>query len=68
MVIHSCNVQFRLFRPTNLQQCPYLIWTSHGVHRHPPPPPSSTPKELIKGLVQLIHRIQDPTLTTGIIT
>lgn len=62
---HLCNVQFRLFRPKDLSRCPYIIWTSHGIHSHPPPPPSRTPTELVNGLLQLIHRIQDPALTTG---
>lgn len=62
---HLCNVQFRLFRPLDLIACPYIIWTSHGEHLHPPPPPSRTPTELVNGLIQTIQRIQDPSLTIG---
>ena len=50
-----CNVQFRLFRPLDLIACPYIIWTSHGKHLHPPSPPSRTPVELINGLIQTIQ-------------
>ncbi|OAF57839.1 hypothetical protein VC83_05497 [Pseudogymnoascus destructans] len=64
-LIHTnCNVQFRLFQPYNLIDCPYIIWTSHGVHCHPPPPPSRTPQQLVDSLLTVIKKINDPSLTT----
>ncbi|KFY25698.1 hypothetical protein V491_01634, partial [Pseudogymnoascus sp. VKM F-3775] len=64
LIHQNCNVQFRLFRPYDLIDCPYIIWTSHGVHCHPPPPPSRTPQQLVNSLLTVIKKINDPSLTT----
>ena len=61
----ECNVEFQLFVPEDLSDCPFIIWVSTGVHTHPPPPPTATPEVLIKGLIDTIQKIPDPTLTTG---
>jgi hypothetical protein len=58
-----CKVVFNIFRPINLQETPYIIWVSSGLHSHPPPPPSRTPDQYLKEILQVIQRIQDPSLT-----
>jgi hypothetical protein len=61
----NCKVTFNLFRPKDQEEYPYIIWTSHGIHTHPPPPGTRTPKEYIQGLIRIIQRINDPALTTS---
>ena len=35
-----CDVIFNALVPVDIGQCPYILFTSHGVHKHPPPPPT----------------------------
>jgi hypothetical protein len=51
--------------PVDIKQCPYIIFTSHGVHKHPPPPPTKAPEHILRGIKDLILQMQDPSLTTG---
>ena len=60
-----CNVIFTALVPVDIEQCPYILFTSQGVHIHPPPPPSKAPERILQGVKQIIKEIQDPTLTTG---
>lgn len=60
-----CDVIFNALVPTDIEQCPYIIFTSHGVHKHPPPPPSKAPERILEGVKRIIEQIQDPNLTTG---
>jgi hypothetical protein len=60
----SCGVVFNIFIPTDLQICPYLLFDSHGVHKHPPPP-NRPPEKIIK---DLIHDMKYHNLTLGIET
>ncbi|OCK85458.1 hypothetical protein K432DRAFT_33984 [Lepidopterella palustris CBS 459.81] len=60
---YRCSVTFNLFRPTDPIATPYIIFTSHGVHSHPPPPPTKTPEQLLTSLLGVIRSISDPSLT-----
>ncbi|BCR90626.1 uncharacterized protein ACHE_60512A [Aspergillus chevalieri] len=60
-----CDVIFNALVPTNIEQCPYIIFTSHGVHKHPPPPPSKAPERILGGVKRIIEQIRDPNLTTA---
>ena len=51
--------------PVDITRCPYLVFTSHGIHKHPPPPPSKAPERILQGIKKIIQQIRDPTLTTG---
>ncbi|KAJ7840702.1 hypothetical protein B0H14DRAFT_3457907 [Mycena olivaceomarginata] len=42
----DCDVKFRVWFPTNLQDCPFVLVTSQGVHCHPIPLPEKTPQTL----------------------
>ena len=63
----SCGVVFNIFILTDLQICLYLLFVSHGVHKHPPPP-NRPPEKIIKDLLRLIHDMKYPNLTLGIKT
>lgn len=41
---------------------PYILFTSHGVHTHPPPPPNKQPAEMLNDILDIIKRIKDPQL------
>lgn len=51
--------------PDNLEQYPYIIWTSHGIHTHLPPPPTRAPPELVEELQSVIRRATDASTTRG---
>lgn len=42
---------------------PYFIFTSIGVHSHPPSPPTTPPAQVAQDIVDLIRRLRDPGLT-----
>jgi hypothetical protein len=56
---------FNALIPIDLDQCPYILFISHGVHKHPPPPPTKAPERIIQNITRIIQEIQDPSLTTG---
>lgn len=60
-----CDVIFNALIPVDINQCPYILFTSHGVHKHPPPPPTKPPERILQGVKRIIQQIQDPSLTTG---
>ena len=60
-----CSVVFTALVPVDIDQIPYILFTSHGVHQHPPPAPHKPPMEIVQQVKQLIQRIQDPSMTTG---
>ncbi|KAJ1712953.1 hypothetical protein NYO67_4873 [Aspergillus flavus] len=41
----TCEVVFNGLVPVDISQCPYILFTSHGVHKHPPPP-STKPRHM----------------------
>lgn len=60
-----CQVEFNIIIPTNLELYPFYLFTSHGVHSHPPPPPTKHPKVLAQELLYLIAQANDPSMTVG---
>lgn len=60
-----CEVEFHILIPINLEDHPYYLFTSVGVHNHAPPPPSKVPEVLSQEIVDLIRRSQDPNITAG---
>ena len=56
---------FNALVPVDISKCPYILFTSRGVHKHPPPPPTKPPERILQGIKQIIQQMQDPTLTTG---
>lgn len=67
LVHQPCEVTFDIIIPQNLEETPYYLFHSQGVHTHAPPPPHKTPEQLTKEIINLIHQINDPGLTTGIL-
>ncbi|OJJ57920.1 hypothetical protein ASPSYDRAFT_1018177 [Aspergillus sydowii CBS 593.65] len=64
-LIHTpCEVIFNALVPVDLEGCPYVAFSSHGVHRHPPPLPSQTPKRIPKGISDVEVQKRDRGLTT----
>lgn len=51
--------------PIDPIKCPYALFTSHGIHTHPPPPPSKAPKAILLEIAELIKRMRNPDLTTS---
>ncbi|KAJ7889899.1 hypothetical protein B0H14DRAFT_2561582 [Mycena olivaceomarginata] len=54
----DCDVKFRVWFPTNLQDCPFVLVTSQGVHRHPIPLPEKTPQVLRSQILQLLRTLR----------
>lgn len=44
-----------------------MIWTSHGVHTHPPPPPTRYPVELLKDILGLNQCMDTISLTPDLL-
>lgn len=60
-----CSVVFTGLVPVDIDRCPYILFTSHGVHQHAPPSPYKLPEKIFQGVKQIIRNIRDPSLTTG---
>jgi hypothetical protein len=60
-----CEVVFHIMVPILLEACPYMLFTSHGIHSHPPPPPNNAPQAIMNGVMQLVKEMRDPSLTLG---
>jgi hypothetical protein len=60
-----CDVIFNALIPVDISQCPYILFISHGVHKHPPPPPTKPPERILQAVKQMIQQIQDSSLTTA---
>jgi hypothetical protein len=61
----DCNVKFIHLLPDDLERNPFCIWISIGEHSHLPPPPTKTPQIILDEISDIIKRINDPNLTTG---
>jgi hypothetical protein len=44
---------------------PFVLFVSFGVHTHPPPPPTKTPRQIQQDIIALIQQQDTATLTTG---
>jgi hypothetical protein len=60
-----CPVVFHILVPVNLTACPYLTFTSIGVHNHPPPPPNTLPTQVVDSLVGVVRNMNQPGMTLG---
>lgn len=49
----------------DINQRPYILFISHGIHKHPPPPPTKSPERILHGIENILQEIRDPTITTG---
>lgn len=65
LVHRPCSVKFRLFKPRDIRNCPYIIWTSHGIHEHPLPPSSRTHRILLDNITSLIQQMDEPSSGTS---
>jgi hypothetical protein len=61
----KCGVIFTALVPVNIQETPYFVFTSHGIHQHPPPPPHKPPEQILKGIESIIRNMRNPSLTLG---
>lgn len=59
----KCSVIFTALVPVNIQETPYILFTSHGIHQHPPPPPHKPPEQILKGIESIIRNMRNPSLT-----
>jgi len=60
-----CSVIFSIIMPNDLTATPYILFTSHGTHTHPPPPPNKAPKRMVSEILAVIDRTLNPALTAG---
>ncbi|WPH03339.1 Hypothetical protein R9X50_00621600 [Acrodontium crateriforme] len=63
MIKTGCSVRWHIFIPDDLDQTPYITFTSHGIHSHPPPPPSRIPNRYATDIRMLIQRMGSDDLT-----
>lgn len=61
----KCSVIFTALVPVDIQECPFIIFTSHGIHQHPPPPPHKPPELILRGIENIIRQMRNPSLTLG---
>ena len=61
----TCSVIFTGLVPVDINSCPYILFTSRGVHQHAPPPPHKPPEKIFQGVKQIIRNMRDPSMTTG---
>ncbi|EAW25652.1 uncharacterized protein NFIA_044710 [Aspergillus fischeri NRRL 181] len=47
----------------DVQNCPFIVFTSHGIHQHPPPPPHKPPELILRGVERIIKQMRNPSLT-----
>jgi hypothetical protein len=47
----------------DIRTCPFVTFTSHGIHQHPPPPPHKPPELVLKRIAEIIRQIRNPSLT-----
>ena len=59
----TCGVKFFRIVPADMALYPYIIWVSIGTHTHPPPAINKTPRDIRQGLLDIVQRINDPSLT-----
>jgi len=57
----KCGVKYTKIVPLDIEQCPYVILISRGVHSHPPPPPNRVPITIRSRLQDLIRQANDDT-------
>ena len=65
MILQGCEVKWNIYIPIQQENTPCILLTSHGTHLHAPPPPKKTPRALIKGILNVLRKVDDPTLTPG---
>nr|POE50467.1 hypothetical protein CFP56_73885 [Quercus suber] len=58
-----CGVIFTKLVPLDRKTTPFITFTSHGIHTHPPPPPSKSPAAIRSEMQELIGRCDIGTLT-----
>ncbi|KAJ7913928.1 hypothetical protein B0H13DRAFT_1612047 [Mycena leptocephala] len=54
----DCDVKFRILFPVDLKQCPFVLVTSKGVHRHPIPLPEKTPRAARSHILGLLRTLR----------
>lgn len=54
----DCHVKFRAWIPVNRSECPYILITSEGVHKHPIPLPEKTPQAVRSQLLTLLQNLR----------
>ncbi|KAJ7717098.1 hypothetical protein B0H14DRAFT_3522115 [Mycena olivaceomarginata] len=54
----ECEVKFRIWYPDNFQQCPFVLVTSKGTHRHPIPLPEKTPQRVRQQILELLGTLR----------
>jgi hypothetical protein len=54
----ECEVKFRIWYPDDFQQCPFVLVTSKGTHRHPIPLPEKTPQRVRQQLLELLGTLR----------
>ncbi|EYE90406.1 uncharacterized protein EURHEDRAFT_417473 [Aspergillus ruber CBS 135680] len=59
----QCGVIFTALVPVDIQSCPFIVFTSHGIHQHPPPPPHKPPELILRGVERIIKQMRNPSLT-----
>lgn len=65
MLPQACSAVFSYFIPYNLQEHPYILFTTCGTHSHPPPPPTRTPLDIINELNVVLDQAKRPGITAG---
>jgi hypothetical protein len=62
MESQPCTATFNIMIPSDLEAFPYYLFTSTGIHTHPPPPPAKIPGEIADEISYIIRDMQNPDL------
>jgi hypothetical protein len=55
LIKKTCNVKYYHLVPLNLEDCPFIVIISKGIHEHPPPPPVKTPPNILMQLQNILN-------------
>ena len=54
LIHQDYKVIFHVFVPDDLEETPYIHFTSHRVHSYTPPPPNKPPLEILNEVIKLV--------------
>ncbi|KAG6299990.1 hypothetical protein E4U09_007521 [Claviceps aff. purpurea] len=61
----ECSVELNYLVPEDIERCPWVLLSSHGVHNHAPPPPNFPPTKWGEFAASILSKLDDPNSATN---
>ncbi|KAG5965375.1 hypothetical protein E4U58_002863 [Claviceps cyperi] len=61
----ECSVEVNYIVPEDIERCPWVLLSSHGIHTHAPPPPNFLPTKWGDFAASILSKIDDPNYATS---